>query len=92
VFARGAFGASFSKGFGRQWSPMIELTADRDLRSGAVTNWSAIPEFQVTLNTRQHVRAALGYQLALNNTAGRDNQVMFYLLWDWFDGGLLEGW
>jgi len=92
VFARGAFGASFSKGFGRQWSPMIELTADRDLRSGAVTNWSAIPEFQVTLNTRQHVRAALGYQRALNNTAGRDNQVMFYLLWDWFDGGLLEGW
>jgi hypothetical protein len=92
VYARSAFGASFSKGFGRQWSPMLELTADRDLRSGAITNWSLAPEFQVTLNTRQHVRAALGYEVALNNTAGRANQVVFYFLWDWFDGGLFEGW
>ena len=92
VYARGALGASFSRGFGRQWSPMLELAASRDLRAGARTSWSLVPEFQVTLNARQHVRAALGYQLALNDTAGRPNQVMLYLLWDWFDGGLLEGW
>ena len=92
VYARGAFGASLSKDFGRQWSPMLELVVDRDLRDSAITNWSVVPEFQVTLNTRQHVRAALGYQVSINNTAGRDNQIMFYFLWDWFDGGLVEGW
>ena len=92
VYARSAFGASVSRNFGRQWSPMLELTADHDLRTGATTNLHLVPEFQVTVNTRQHVRAALGYQIALNNTAAQSNQVIFYFLWDWFDGGLLEGW
>jgi mono/diheme cytochrome c family protein len=92
VFARGALGASFSKNLGRQWSPILELTANRDLRAGATTSWSLVPEVQVTLNARQHVRLALGYQLALNDTSARTNELMLYLLWDWFDGGLLEGW
>jgi hypothetical protein len=51
-----------------------------------------VPEFQVTLSRRQHVRAALGYDVPLNDTAGRSTQLMMYVLWDWFDGGLLEGW
>jgi mono/diheme cytochrome c family protein len=94
VFARSAFGASFSGGggFSRQWSPMLELVGDRNLQSGATTNWDLVPQFQVTLNTRQHIRADLAYRVALNNTAGRANEVMFYFLWDWFDGGLFEGW
>ncbi|HEY3653923.1 MAG TPA: cytochrome c [Steroidobacteraceae bacterium] len=94
VFARSAFGASFSGGggFSRQWSPMLELVADRNLQTGATTNWDLVPQFQVTLNTRQHIRADLAYRLALNNTTGRANEVMFYFLWDWFDGGLFEGW
>jgi mono/diheme cytochrome c family protein len=92
VFARSACGASFSRGFGRQWSPMLELVADRNLNTGAITNWDLVPQFQVTLNTRQHIRADLAYRVALNNTAGRVNEVMFYFLWDWFDGGLFEGW
>lgn len=92
VFARTAFGASFSKGFGRQWSPMLEIVAAHDLRAGANTDLSVVPELQVTLNTRQHVRAALGYQLALNNTESQPNEIIFYFLWDWFDGGLFEGW
>jgi mono/diheme cytochrome c family protein len=92
VFARSAFGASFSRGFGRQWSPMLELVADRDLHTDAITNWDLVPQFQVTLNTRQHIRADLAYRVAINNTAGRANEVMFYFLWDWFDGGLFEGW
>jgi hypothetical protein len=28
----------------------------------------------------------------VNNTAGRQIQVVFYVLWDWFDGRLNEGW
>jgi len=92
VYARSAFGASFSRDFGRQWSPMLELTADHDLRAGSTTDLNLVPELQVTVNTRQHIRFALGYKIALNDTASQSNQVIFYFLWDWFDGGLLEGW
>jgi len=92
VFINSAFGKLISRDFGRQWSPMIEILAKRDLGAGAVTDWDVLPEFQVTLNRRQHVRAALGFRWPLNDTAGRPKQVMAYVLWDWFDGGLLEGW
>jgi mono/diheme cytochrome c family protein len=94
VYLRTAFGKSFNQGMGlgRQWTPMVELLANRDLRPGATTDWDVVPEFQITLSRRQHVRAGLGYDVPLNDTAGRSTQVMMYLLWDWFDGGLLEGW
>jgi len=79
-------------GFGRMWSPVVELVGDRDLTSGASTDWDVIPELQVTLNRRQHIRAAVGYRIPVNDTSVRPRQVMAYFLWDWFDGGLLEGW
>ncbi len=77
---------------GRLWSPMIEFLGNRALVPGAVTDWDVLPELQITLSSRQHIRAALGYRMPLNDTAGRPKQVMAYFLWDWFDGGLLEGW
>jgi mono/diheme cytochrome c family protein len=94
VYFRSAFGKSFNQGMGlgRQWTPMVEFVANRDLVSGSRTDWDVVPEFQVTLSRRQHVRAALGYDVPLNDTAGRSTQLMMYVLWDWFDGGLLEGW
>jgi mono/diheme cytochrome c family protein len=94
VFWRTAVGKSFSqdRGFGRTWTPMIELLADREFESGARTNWDVVPQFQVTLSRRQHIMANFGVRVPVNNTAGRPVQVMFYLLWDWFDGGLREGW
>jgi hypothetical protein len=94
AFFRAALGKSFNTGggFGRMWTPMLELVGDRDLTSGAATDWDAVPELQVTLNRRQHIRAAVGYRIPLSDTRGRTKQVMAYLLWDWFDGGLLEGW
>ncbi len=92
IFLNSAFGKILMRDFGRQWSPMLEVLAKRDLGAGAVTDWDVIPEFQVTLNRRQHIRAAVGFQLPLNDTAGRPKQIIAYVLWDWFDGGLLEGW
>ena len=74
------------------WSPMMELLADRDIVTGAKTNWNVVPQFQVTLNKRQHIRANVGVSVPANNRVGRSTQVVFYLLWDWFDGGFLEGW
>ena len=94
VYSRAAFGRSFSgdQGLGRTWSPMIELIANRDLTPGTKTDVDVIPEFQVTLNRRQHIRAAFGYRLPLTHTFGRPKQFIGYVLWDWFDGGLFEGW
>jgi hypothetical protein len=94
AYVRTAFGKTFAEGgeSGRLWSPMLEVVANRDLTRGAVTDFDVVPEFQVTLNRRQHVRAALGYLVPVNDTAGRPRQIELYVLWDWFDGGLLEGW
>jgi mono/diheme cytochrome c family protein len=94
AYWRTAFGKSFSqnRGFGRTWTPMVELLADRDLEKGAITNWDVLPQFQVTLSRRQHIMANFGVRVPVNNTVERPIQVMFYLLWDWFDGGLREGW
>ena len=74
------------------WTPMMEFIADRDFATGAKTNWDVLPEFQVTLSQRQHVRADIGVRIPATNTEGRPVQVVFYLLWDWFDGPLTEGW
>lgn len=91
---RTALGKSFNQGhgFGRMWSPMIEMLSDRDLEMGAKTNYDVLPEMQVTLSRRQHIRANAGVRIPVNNTAERSLQVMFYLLWDWQDGRLTEGW
>jgi mono/diheme cytochrome c family protein len=94
AYLRTAFGKSFAGegGLGRQWSPMLEIVGNRDLTPGTKTDWDVIPEFQVTLNRRQHIRAAAGYRLPINDTAGRPKQAIAYFIWDWFDGGLFEGW
>jgi mono/diheme cytochrome c family protein len=94
VFARAALGRSFrqEEGFGRTWSPMVELVIDRDFETDARTNVEIVPEMQVTLSRRQHVRANIGVQVPVANTEGRGVQVLFYFLWDWFDGRLFDGW
>jgi hypothetical protein len=94
AYLRTAFGKSFAGegDLGRLWSPMLEIIGNRDLTPGTKTDWDVIPEFQVTLNRRQHIRAAAGYRLPINDTAGRPKQVIAYFIWDWFDGGLFEGW
>jgi len=94
IFGRAALGKSFrqSRGLGRMWSPMTELLFDRDFETGAKTNFDILPEFQVTLSKRQHVRADVGVRVPVTNTAGRPVQVVFYVLWDWFDGRIQDGW
>lgn len=93
-FWRTAVGRSFSQGegFGRTWSPMLEFVAKRDFGTGERVYWDLAPQFQVTLNTRQNIMANFGVRIPANHTAGRPVQIVFYLLWDWFDGGLREGW
>jgi mono/diheme cytochrome c family protein len=94
IFFNTAVGQSFSvdHGLGRLWSPMVEFLADRDLVDMARTNWDLLPQMQVTISKRQHIRADLGLRIPVNHTAGRPVQLMFYVLWDWQDGRLNEGW
>ena len=94
VFWNTALGQSFGNdhGLGRLWSPMVEFLAEKALATGAKTNWDVLPQMQVTISRRQHVRGDLGVSIPVNNTSGRPVQLMFYLLWDWGDGKLTEGW
>ena len=94
IFFNTAIGQSFAAnhGLGRLWSPMVEFLGARDLVDNAKTNWDVLPQMQVTISKRQHVRANLGVRVPVNNTAGRQIQIVFYLLWDWQDGRLNEGW
>jgi mono/diheme cytochrome c family protein len=93
-YFRTAFGKTFAqeRGMGRRWSPIVEFIADRDLVNGAVTNWDVVPEIQLPLSKRMHILGSVGLRVPINNTTDREKQVTFYLLWDWADGGLKEGW
>lgn len=93
AFWRVAIGKTFTQGrFGRSWSPMVEWLAARDLEEGARVQWDVVPQMQVTLNRRQHIMINVGVRVPVNERAGRSTQVITYFLWDWFDGGLLNGW
>jgi mono/diheme cytochrome c family protein len=90
---RAAVGRTFTVGgeWGRAISPMLEFLGAKELEGGAAT-WDIMPEVHFTLNQRQHVMANVGVRFPLTEREGRKPQIMFLLLWDWFDGGLLEGW
>jgi mono/diheme cytochrome c family protein len=92
-FWRAAVGQTFQQGrFGRAWSPMVELLGARELESGSPTEWDVVPQMQITLSRRQHIMINGGVRLPLTDRARRGSQVITYFLWDWFDGGLMEGW
>jgi len=94
AYLRTAVGKTFSTagGLGRRWSPMLEIVGDRDLGSGATTNWDLIPQIQIPINKRMHILGNIGVLIPATNTADRPKQLMFYTLWDWVDGSLRQGW
>lgn len=92
-FLRTALGTSFIwQKHGRTFSPIVEAVTFRELKSDVPTSMDLVPQLQVTLSRRQHVMASVGAEFPTLNRAGRSPQVMCYLLWDWFDGGLFEAW
>ena len=94
MFWRAAIGQAMAQDhmLGRLFSPMVEFLAVRDFKPGASTNWDVLPEMQITVSRRQHVRIGFGVREPFTNTAGRTPQVLFYMLWDRADGKLWEGW
>jgi len=94
LVVRAAYGRTWTAGapFGRTFTPMIEVLAARELGGGAETQWDLAPQIQVSLNKRQHVLGAIGIRQPITDRDTRSTELVFYLLWDWFDGGVLEGW
>ena len=54
---------------GRLFSPMVEFLAVRDFKPGASTDWDVLPEMQITISRRQHVR--IGFGVRSSGTAAR---------------------
>lgn len=95
TYGRLVLGRSFSSGaWGRSWTPMVELVANRALDSDAQTYADLVPQLQIALNTRQHVLANVGLLVPVSarQAPGRGIRLVSYVLLDWFDGGFWEGW
>jgi hypothetical protein len=91
-FVRTAFGYTLAQdqGFGRAWTPMFEVLAA--MPEGAATEWDVVPQVQISLSKLQHVLLNVGVRLPLNARDERKPEVLTYVLWDWFDGGLFDFW
>lgn len=93
AFWRAAVGNTWSQNkWGRSWTPMVEVLGALPLESGGTVGWDVVPQVQVSLSRRQHVLANLGVRLPLSEADERPVRLLFYVLWDWFDGGLFQGW
>jgi mono/diheme cytochrome c family protein len=91
-FVRTALGYTFAqdRGFGRAWSPMMEVLLAKP--SGGSAEWDVVPQMQVSLSKLQHVLISVGARIPLTGREERKPQFLTYLLWDWFDGGLFQFW
>jgi hypothetical protein len=94
AFLRMALGTTIEQAnFGRAWSPMVELLGARELEEGQSVQWDVVPQVQVSLNQRQHLLINAGVRIPVTGRdEGRRAQFVTYFLWDWFDGGLRDGW
>jgi hypothetical protein len=70
----------------------VQAQVGLELDDGATVHWDVVPQMQVSLSRRQHILINVGARIPVNERAGRSTQVIAYFLWDWFDGGLLDGW
>ena len=92
AFLRASVGTTLAQdaGFGRSWSPQVELLWARAF--GGSPEWDAVPQVQVSLSKLQHVLVAAGVRVPLNERDTRHPRVLAYLLWDWFDGSFFDFW
>lgn len=93
LFGRVAVGRIFTAGrFGRALTPMVELEGKGAVEDEVNIDWGFVPQLQIALSQRQHIFWNVGVHLPLDELDTRPYRLMTYLLWDWFDGGFLEGW
>jgi mono/diheme cytochrome c family protein len=94
LFYRMAVGQSMARehDLGRLFTPMVEILGTRNFATGARTDLDILPQMQVTVSPRQHIRVDVGVREPFTDTNGRRPQVVFYVLWDWADGKFWDGW
>jgi len=93
AFWRTAIGKQFVQGgFNRTWTPIVEFVAARELAADAKSQWDVVPQMQVSLSKRRHILVSGGVQIPMSDREGRHPQVLTYFLWDWYEGGLFDGW
>jgi hypothetical protein len=94
AFVRGAIGdAIVPVRHGRMIAPMVEVMAERPIGAGGgPVDVDLVPQLQVTLSARQHIRVAGGVRVPVTDHTDQAWAALTYLLWDWADGGLAEGW
>lgn len=93
AFWRGVLGRTFAIGrYRRSLSPMVEILGSENLSRSGGTEWDAVPQVQISLSARQHVRLCAGARIPLNRREDRAPTYLVYLMWDVFDGGFFEGW
>jgi mono/diheme cytochrome c family protein len=92
VYLRSAAGFTYlaDRGFGRAWSPQLEVLFARPFDGDA--EWDLVPQMQVTLSKIQHVSVAGGVRIPLSQRGERRAAVVTYLVWDWFDGPFTSFW
>ncbi|MBL1142621.1 MAG: cytochrome c [Proteobacteria bacterium] len=82
----------------RSFKPGLELVASFPIDRGAGSSrksfaqLSLIPQTQIGLNKRGHIMLNLGAEIPLNDTERYDYRGYAYLIWDFADGGLFDGW
>jgi hypothetical protein len=91
-FVRTALGYTVAEdeGFGRAWTPMLEVLSA--LPEDADAEWDLVPQVQVSLSKLQHVLLDVGVRVPVTQRDERKPQLLVYVLWDWFDGGLFDFW
>jgi mono/diheme cytochrome c family protein len=92
AYLRSAAGFTYlaDRGFGRAWSPQVEVLFARPF--GGEAEWDLVPQMQVTLSKIQHVSVAGGLRIPLTQRGERGAAIVSYLLWDWFDGPFTSFW
>lgn len=94
IYNRTQIGKTFlaDRGFGRAFSVSNEFISVRGF--GPRQSWTldVVPQAQITVSKRQHMRLGVGVSVPAVNVQSRSTQLVFYWLWDTFDGGFFEGW
>ena len=78
--------------------PALEIVAEVPFERGAGPNrkeavqWSALPQARIGLNKRGNIALNVGVEFPLNDRDRYDWRAYVYFIWDFADGGLLEGW
>lgn len=92
AYVRTALGTTFfgNRGFGRAWSPQVEVLWARP--EGGTAEWDIVPQLQITLSKLQHVMVAGGVRIPVNDREARHPEALIYLLWDWYDGSIFDFW